>query len=122
MGKRAIWSLTAIIIFGILIISGVRLFQVWRAYGQLKASADKLEKKLADYELENRELRNQLRIAETPEAIERDGKSRLNMKKPGEKVVVVVPPQLASSTAPADTEGLMDRLWRFFRSLILSWR
>ncbi|MBI2054512.1 MAG: septum formation initiator family protein [Candidatus Sungbacteria bacterium] len=122
MGKRAIWSITAIIILGALIISGGRLVQVWRAYSQLKANADKLEKKLADYELENRELRDQLRIAETPEAIERDSKSRLNMKKPGEKVVIVVPPQVPSSTAPAATEGLVERLGQFFRSLISPWR
>ena len=122
MGKRAIWSLTAIVIFGILVISGVRLVQVWRAYGQLEASAGRLEKKLADYESENRELRNQLRIAETPEAIERDSKSRLNMKKPGEKVVIVVPSQSVSSTTPSGAEGLIERLERFFRSLTLPWR
>ena len=119
MGKRAIWSLTVIVIFGILIISGVRLVQVWRAYGQLEASVGKLEKKLADYESENRELRDQLRIAETPEAVERDGKSRLNMKKPGEKVVIVVPSQSVSSTTPSGAEGLIERLERFFRSLTL---
>ena len=119
MGKRTLWSLAVIIIIGVVIISGVRLAQVWRAYSEIQTNADRLQKKLSDFEAENRNLRQALRIAQTPEAIERDSKGRLNMKKPGEKVVIVVPPQTSSSTAPVNSEGLMERIKKFFSSLIL---
>ncbi len=64
-------------------------------------SADMI-KKIQELEGKKRELEMELAEIQTHEAIEREAKDRLNLKNPGEEVVVVVPQKedTASSASP----------------------
>jgi len=67
---------------------------------ELKETKQKLEARLAELQ--------------TKEAVEREAKERLNLKKPGEKVVVVVPEKKdsAASTPPLT---LWEKIISFFK-------
>jgi len=56
-------------------------------------------------------------IAATPEAIERDAKARLNLKKPGEEVVVVIPASVQATTSGNAKLSIFARLGSWFRLL-----
>jgi cell division protein FtsB len=110
--KKLLRSPVVLCLVIVLVVAGlVRLWAAWSVYADLANAEAKLEEKLSYYEEENKRLRQDIRISETPLAIERDGKSRLNQKKPGEKVIVVV---TSTSTEP----GVMDvrSWWERFKS------
>lgn len=117
MKKFVTSPLTVLVLFILVSFLGYRLFTVWQVYRDLSNNDARLEKKLSFYQSENEHLQEEVKIANTPEAIERDGKARLNMKLPGEKVVVVVPPSVASGTVPSESSFWMW-LADFFRKFI----
>lgn len=60
------------------------------------------------------EVAARLAELETPEAIEREAKAKLNLKKPGEEVVVVVPEE---RRLPPLRPTLWERVKRFFAGI-----
>lgn len=110
-------------IIALLILAAIVLMSLWvfRAYQELltlRREEGALRQKFEVAEMENQRLRNEIRIARTPEAIERDAKSRLNLKKPGEEVVVVIPPPLTEESGTSAEVSFWERFFQWFRSLI----
>lgn len=102
--KRILTSrIAAIIALSLFLLAVVKLGRAWHEYRLLSEKEEQLAIKISEAERDNQELREEIRIAMTPEAIERDGKARLNMKKPGERVVVVITPDTASTSATASS-------------------
>lgn len=97
------------------IITSLKLFLVWRAWRAIQQDQQRMQAKIDYYAKENKRLRDEITIADTPEAIERDGKARLNMKRPDEEVVVVV---ASTTTAP---ESPPRTWWQRARNFFLSW-
>lgn len=92
---------------------------VFRAYQELLALRREeatLRQKFEAVEVENQRLRDEIRIAATPEAIERDAKARLNLKKPGEEVVVVIPAPIQAATSGNVKLSIFEWLISWFRS------
>ena len=117
MSKVFTSPIVLVVALALLVYGGVRLVQVWQIYHELKLRETKLEERVASSEAQNQELREEIRVARTPEAIERDAKARLNLKKPGEEVVVVVGTSPAATTSQGASGGLLSRLKTFFYSL-----
>ncbi len=109
-------------IIALLILVAIALMSLWvfRAYREvlaLRREERVLRQKFEAAEAESRRLRDEIRIAATPEAIERDAKARLNLKKPGEEVVVVITP-VASATSSTNAKlSVFARLGSWLRSL-----
>lgn len=57
----------------------------------IRATSEGMTKKIEELQHKKQELELALAEIQTGEAIEREAKTRLNFKKPGEEVVVVVP-------------------------------
>lgn len=104
----------------IILLALVGLYRLWSVFGDyqdLKTARAKLEEKLAFYEEEHKRLRQEIRLAHTAEAIERDAKSRLNQKLPGEKVVVVVSDATSTPEEPKDLG-----FWHRLTAALIFWR
>ena len=57
----------------------------------LHSELDSTQKKIEEVTRKKEELEHRIVELQTPEAVEREAKERLNLKKSGENVVVVVP-------------------------------
>lgn len=83
--------LTLTIFLSVLFVSSaVKLFQKKRETG---LTMGELKEKIAKLRRENKEMEEILNQAATPSFIEKEVRRKLNMKKPGEKMVIIVPPK-----------------------------
>lgn len=88
-------------------ISATRIvFRAWSIYRE----RDAMDERIRGLEAEKQRLEEALLGAASPETVERLSKERLNLKRPGEEVVVVTP----ESTLPP--VGERSRLARFIPS------
>ena len=110
--KSRITSVVVIILF---LLALIKLASAYRGWRDLHEKESQLLEKTITIEAENKELREEIRISGTPEAIERDGKARLNMKLPGERVVIVVDQNGASATS-STAPSVWRRVWQAFTS------
>lgn len=92
------FNIAMIVLAGLLGVGAYRTlaqaFAVQRQVGDEYKKIEELQKKKTELEAYIKEL-------ETKEAIEREGKARLNLKLPGEEVVVVVPQEKENKNEPA---------------------
>lgn len=94
--KNSIW-INALFLF-LMVTVGYGSYNVVRRAMVLYQESNVIQKKVEELKKKKQELEVQLQEFENPEAIEREAKERLNLKRPGEKVVVVVP-ETATTTA-----------------------
>lgn len=66
----------------------------------VRIQSEEITKKIEKLTYEKQELESALAEVQTKEAIEREAKARLNLKNPGEEVVVVVPEKKISAPQP----------------------
>jgi len=102
---------------GILIVGLFDVIGLWRRLDLLKSTELALENKLAHIESENNALKAQLSVSQSPDSMERDAKSRLNLKKPDEEVVVVVSQTAAASTTAPARLFWYQKFWAFLKGL-----
>lgn len=114
------WLASPIIVFilaGMLIVGLFDVIGLWRRLSLLKSTEVALEQKLAHIESENNDLKAQLSVNMSQDSMERDAKSRLNLKKPNEEVVVVVPQTTQVSTTTQAHLEWYQRFWLFIKKL-----
>lgn len=87
-----------------------RAITVWRENKELEEKIRTIEKKNAD-------LAEEINYARSEGFKEREGKSRLNLKRSGEDVVVIVPATPASSSEVMREPGLWRRALAGFEGL-----
>jgi len=85
-------------------------WNAWKAFRETNREEKELAEKVKNAESELLRLREEIRLSKTPEAIERDAKERLNLKKPGEEVVVVIPSVATSSSVEVPKPTFWARL------------
>lgn len=71
-----------------------------RSVLMVRAQSEEITKKIGELQYKKQQLEAALVEIQTQEAIEREAKARLNLKKPGEEVVVVVPEKKISAPQP----------------------
>ena len=69
------------------------------------------QKKIAELNKKKEELVSYLKQLQAPGAVEREAKSRLNLKLPGEEVVVVVAGKASSTIGQAEQAGVGVWAW-----------
>lgn len=79
----------------------------------LREQSAEITQKIEELTKKKHELETYLAEIQTKEAIEREAKSRLNLKKPGEKVVVVVPEKKETAIV-AEPQNWWTKIKRFF--------
>ena len=81
----------------------------------LRTQSAEMVEKIEELRQEKRNLEATLAELQTKEAVEREAKERLNLKKPGEEVVVVVPEkkELSTTTQPMT---FWEKIISFFNS------
>ncbi len=72
-------------------------FQLFIYHGELRRTFSALENKLSQFKKDNSELRADLEYFSEPENLVKELRSRFNYKKPGEKMIIVVPPKTEKS-------------------------
>jgi len=82
-----IWVSTFLILA---VFLGPKIYQIFKTNMELGKRVDALKKELEELGAENEELKNFIANFEKEFYIEKEAKKRLNLKKPGEKVVVII--------------------------------
>ena len=72
------------------------------------------QKKIEELKKKKEELEARLIELKNPAVVEREAKERLNLKRPGEEVVVVVPENIATTSA-ATSSKVWQRITSFFK-------
>lgn len=106
--KRSVVFNIAIVFLAIFL--GVNAVQVlWQAF-DVREESVKEQDKIGKLRAQKEQLEAQLRELETKEALEREAKSRLNLKLPGEEVVVVVSEKKEKPTEAPHSPGFWKRI------------
>jgi len=80
----------------------------------MRTQSAEMTKKIEELKQKKWELEAALAQIQTKEAVEREGKARMNLKKPGEDVVVVVP-EKKTNTPIEQSKGFWATVISFFR-------
>lgn len=78
----------------------------------MRKEAKDREEKIIELNQKKAELEAYIAELQSREAIEREAKERLNLKLPGEEVVIVVPEKDSPEEAP---KNIWDKIKSFFR-------
>lgn len=121
--KNSIVANLVLLLLAVLTAYGA--FNLARYGWELKRESRDTQKKIEELARKNQGLEVVMTELETKEAAERRAKERLNLKLPGEKVVVLVPQDLSASQADdsAETSGFL-KIWgqvkNFFSKISVS--
>lgn len=116
MLRRATMTVV-IIILGLFFLNGMA--QLARKSYALGAEQKKKEQELAALVKERERLEAEITYLKSAGALEREAKTRLNLKRPGEEVVIVVPEQERAHSATSVSAGGQTSLWDSVREWLL---
>jgi cell division protein FtsB len=91
------------------------VYQLYKKSTFIHEERQKKEETLKALVAERQRLESEIEFLKSQSAIEREAKSRLNFKKPGEEVVVVVPEEKPAEEMAPETESFFGSLLQFFR-------
>ena len=102
----------------LLLVGGLLFFSNWQMNQrrqQLSLKVQALEKEIAAQEKKNEELKSSLNSASQESYLEKEAREKFQLKKPGEKVVAVLPPEETPETKPAESpknffEQILEKL------------
>ncbi len=80
-----------IILLIILIVVSVQIYFFLKENRQLKIKLDNLNTKISALTKENVEIQSEIEYFSFPENLEKELRQKFNYKKPGEKMVIIVP-------------------------------
>ena len=113
----------------VFILICISLIKVWSRHRQIANEVSSLQDQIAKIENNNKELADLLNYFDSNEFVEKEARSKMNLQKPGEKVVIISDqgnflPNQAGSTATQDligangqrvaTAGNSEKWWNYF--------
>lgn len=98
--------ITAIVLIVLVVLVAFALFGNLQKLGARDEELQRLQARLADIQQENAAIEANITSLETEAAIEAEARQRLNLKKQGEEVVVVVPKEGERAQTLSDEEFL----------------
>ncbi len=111
----------AILIFAIFF--GPRIYGTVKNNTELGKRIDDLQKSIKDLENQNTKLREFIANFKKEEYIEKEAKTRLNLKKPGEKVVIIVEEEIKKTEEEAKEKWFgLQKLKEFWQKIRKSWQ
>ena len=122
MWKRIFFSKIFILLEIVgLIFAGLSLFKILDKKQQRTAEMDKLKEQLLVLKNQNSDFLTKLQEIQTDSYVELEAKKRLNLKRPGEKVVVFVkeptesqPIAIAEKTINNISQSNLKLWWQYF--------
>lgn len=106
-----------ITLIAVVILFSVILHHVWGMTGRLLSfynEKKELETKISELQKKNEEIGREMDYTKTAGFLEREGKARLNLKKPGEEVAVIV-----EDKNQASEKNEQQTKWQKFLSSII---
>lgn len=104
------WPPVLFTLFLVALLLSVSAFRISKRTHAIESETKSVEERIKKLQAENAALAESAESANSPETVERRAKEKLNLKRPGEEVVVVTP---AGSTA-SSSEGDENFFSRFF--------
>ena len=98
---------------GGLILFLVILHHVWGMTWRLLSFYNEkrgLETKIAELQKRNEDIKGEIDYTETEGFLEREGKARLNLKKPGEEVAVIVQEEEKKSNNQQESKNILSKM------------
>lgn len=83
----------------------------------LRAESRNTQEKIKELTETKKQLEARLLEMQTPEAVEREAKEKLNLKKAGESVVVVVPEEEKKKEVAPASIGFFEKISLFFKNI-----
>lgn len=77
-----------LIFIGLISYQNVRFYMEWR---EVRLEHESLQEKLGAIREENKNMEENLNYFQNSENLEKEARAQLNYKKPGEKVIIVIP-------------------------------
>lgn len=106
-----------VLISGIVLAVGLLVFANWKM-GQKRADLlsqiDSLKQEIAELEKKNEDMKKGISQSTQEGYLEKEARERLNLKKPGEEVVVVVPPKEGEQTK--EPKNFLERWLEIIKS------
>lgn len=96
-----------------LIITAFQIKKTYSVYSQVS----ELEQRLAQLQKGNADLETQIETFSDPDVIDKEARERLNLKKEGENVVVIIPKDSARDAQPKEQAEENKSLWKKFLNL-----
>ena len=97
------------------------IFPLAKTYTQKRMVENEIngvKKEINDFEKTNQELRDMITYLESDQSLEEQARLNLNLKKPGEKVIVIEEPKTATSSSEANDfaadGGNLAKWWHYF--------
>lgn len=91
----------AVIILILIVFLVFLAYQIWYFYGETGAAEEELKKlrvELDEARSDYRALKADYDFYLNPDNLEKELRARFNYRSPGEKLIIIVPPQASSST------------------------
>ncbi|MEX0870059.1 MAG: septum formation initiator family protein [Candidatus Spechtbacterales bacterium] len=110
-----------VILVALMVIIGAGVAKQVRQGYALYSDVKQMEEKIEDLETENEEIKNIIASFNDPGTIDREVRNRLNLKKEGENVVIILPPEKANIAKIEENDAKEDdvSLWQKVKSLFL---
>ncbi|TSC96654.1 MAG: Uncharacterized protein Athens071426_9 [Parcubacteria group bacterium Athens0714_26] len=86
-------TILIIIISIVMIVIGIQLYKLYEQKLSLEKSVSDLSREINSVSEENYQLQADLNYFSNPQNLEKELRGRLNYKKPGEKLMIIVPPK-----------------------------
>ncbi len=119
MWHRITRSLSINVALGVLaFLSLVSAASLMRQAIQISRDSATAARRLDELMVHKKELETAIRAAGTEEAVRYKAKARLNLKNPGENIVVVLPDKKEIPPAPGDATMWWERMANFFSRII----
>ena len=85
--------LAIVLVIGAIVFFTVKNMELNKSKGQLYSKIESLKRETRVLEERNKELSSQISESSAESFVEKEARERLNLKKPGENVVVILPPK-----------------------------
>ncbi len=94
-----------VIVFGIIFcIIGWGFINLWNAKKKAAGEAESLRNNLNQVQEENKNLNSELQYFQNPDNLVKELESQTNYKKPGEKVIIIVPGTTSTATSSTSAQ------------------
>lgn len=95
------WPPALALLFIAAVLLSASAIRIFIRASAIRGEQNALEDQIKKIEAENARLKESLRQTDSREAVERMAKEKLNLKQPGEEVVVVMPDAAAATSSPS---------------------
>lgn len=115
--KKTFITILLLILMVFLVIG---LFEQFKKNYALNKSAGILENEVLEIEISNEKLKAQIDSFQDPKTIDREARERLNLKKEGEEVVIIIPnekedlQEIISTTKKSSNKSFWNRIKNWF--------